>query len=211
MAIIAGTGPEWLFIRAGAGFATISPVKLDRFGAGVKVDAPGVPTRAMVRLLRGLRPLLRLAFRPTLEGADQLPKGPFILVANHGAGLAIADLLCLAMCWLDRFGADLPLAGFAHPFAFRVWPFTLVMRGLGAVPSTYAAGRSTLARGVPLVVFPGGDHEACQSVLLGDTVDFAGRSGFVKLALEAEVPLVPMGVRGSHYPAPVLLRSRALS
>jgi hypothetical protein len=39
---------------------------------------------------------------------------------------------------------------------------------------------------------------------------FAGRRGFLKIAREARVPIVPMGIQGSHYTAPTVGRSRLL-
>src|SRR5262249_9038153 len=41
-------------------------------------------------------------------------------------------------------------------------------------------------------------------------VDFAGRKGFLKIARDARVAVVPMGIRGSHYTAPILWRSEWL-
>lgn len=177
---------------------------------GAAIGEPGRASPAIATLLRKvILPVARLAYRPTLEGIENLPAdGPFLLVANHGAGSGAADILSFAALWLDQCGASRPLAGFAHPFGFRVWPISWLIRGLGAVPSTYAAGEATLAAGVPLLVFPGGDYEASQPIWLGHSVDFGGRTGFLKLARKANVPIVPMGFRGSHFPTPVVWRSR---
>jgi 1-acyl-sn-glycerol-3-phosphate acyltransferase len=190
-------------------------MSLDRLAArGRRTGAPGRPTRAIVWLLLALaRPVVRVMYRPTLEGTENLPReGAFMLVANHGASLGAADILAIAVMWLERFGVERPLAGFAHPFAFHLWPISIFMSQLGAIPSTFADGESTLASGVPILIFPGGDHEATRPFWLGQKTDFGGRVGFLKLARKAKVPIVPMGVAGSHMTAPVLLRSkRALS
>lgn len=180
---------------------------------GARLGEIGRPSKAIGAFLRWLlRPLVRVAFRPTIEGLENLPeKGAFLLVANHGPAIAVADILSFAVLWFERFGTGRPLAGFAHPFAFRIWPISWFMRGFGAVPSTYAAGEAALARGVPLLVFPGGDHEASISIFRRDPVDFGGRTGFLELARRANVPIVPMGIRGGRFTAPVLGRSRALA
>ena len=186
-------------------------MSLDRLAArGRRTASPGRPTRAIVWLLLTLaRPVVRVMYRPTLEGAERLPReGAFMLVANHGASLGAADILSFAVMWLERFGVERPLAGFAHPFAFQVWPISVFMSQLGAIPSTFADGEATLADGVPILIFPGGDHEATRSSLGPQDVDFGGRVGFLKLARKAGVPIVPMGVRGSHMTAPVLFRSK---
>lgn len=188
-------------------------MSVDRLADDVSLDRAGTPSASVVWFVRTIvRPLWRIAFRPTTEGLENLPsEGAFVLVANHGAGFGAADILSFAIAWLDRFGTSRPLAGFAHPFAFRVWPISWLMGGLGAIPSTYAAGEAVLARGVPLMIFPGGDHEATQCFLRGDAVDFGGRVGFLRLAARAGVPIVPMGVRGAAFTAPVLFRTRVLS
>jgi 1-acyl-sn-glycerol-3-phosphate acyltransferase len=85
------------------------------------------------------------------------------------------------------------------------------MGGLGSIPSSHAAGLDAQSKGIALVVVPGGDREASQSVVHGDKVALAGRTGFIKLAREANVPIVPMGIRGNHYPAPILFASRAVA
>ncbi len=167
----------------------------------------------MRRVIRGVvRPLVGLLFRPTLHGAGHLPsEGPYLLVANHSAGMGIAEIASIAALWVERFDRERSLAGFAHPIGFRFWPMRNLMRALGTVPSTYEDAFDTLAAGVPLLVFPGGDHETLRPVWQANCVDFGGRTGFLRIAREAGVPIVPLGIRGSHYTAPMLLRARWLA
>jgi len=168
-------------------------------------------SQAVVRAQRWLWPVVRLLHRPTLHGAQHLPAGPFLLVANHSAGLGAAEILSFAVLYLEDVGPGRPLAGFALPTSFRVWPVSALMRAVGAVPSTYEHARATLAAGVPLLVFPGGDHETLRPVWQHDRVDFGGRLGFLKIARDAGVPIVPMGIRGGAFTGPMLLRSRRLA
>jgi 1-acyl-sn-glycerol-3-phosphate acyltransferase len=113
--------------------------------------------------------------------------------------------------WIERFGTGRPLTAMAHPFAFIVWPLTTFMRHMGAIPSTYEAAEKALGDGVPVLVFPGGDWEASRPVWHANRVQFAGRKGFLRIARKTGVPIVPMGIRGSIYTAPMVLRSRLLS
>jgi len=131
-----------------------------------------------------------------------------VLVANHSAGMAVAEIFAFMTLWLEHFGEERPIAGFAHPLGFTFFPASAVLRGVGAVPSTYEAAADTLRRGVPLLIFPGGDYEALRPVWLANQVDFGGRLGFLRIAREAGVPIVPMGIRGSHLTVPILWRSR---
>ena len=43
-----------------------------------------------------------------------------------------------------------------------------------------------------MLVYPGGDYETFRPSWHGDQIEFGGRQGFVKLALEHDVPIVPV-------------------
>lgn len=144
-----------------------------------------------------------------LHGVEHLPNDrPYLLVANHSAGVAMSEIFCFMSLYLEQVGEDRPLAGFAHPLGLALFPASNILRAVGAIPSTYEAAAHTLGKGVPILVFPGGDYEALRPVWKAHEVDFGGRVGFLKIAREAKVPIVPMGIRGSHFSAPILWRSR---
>ena len=186
--------------------------RFERLGReGRQQPRPGVvDSRTARRWLRYVAPLSRVAFRPRLEGIDELPRaGPFLLVANH-SGLGLADITCLIVVWLQSFGTSRPLAGMVHPVSFNAWPMRAWMLHLGAIPSTYEAALGALASQTPVVVFPGGDIDASRPIWWANRVLFGERKGFLKIACKAHVPIVPLGIRGSHYTAPILFRSQWL-
>jgi hypothetical protein len=165
-----------------------------------------VDPRAAAFWRRYVLPIVRVLWRPRLTGIENLPPGPFVLVANH-SGMGNAEIMSLIACYLDQLGPSRPLAPMIHPLSFNAWPQGRWMKALGAIPSTYEAGEATLAHGIPLLAFPGGDHEAMRPIWQANRVDFAGRTGFLKIARGAAVPIVPLGIRGSHYTAPVIYRA----
>jgi 1-acyl-sn-glycerol-3-phosphate acyltransferase len=179
-------------------------------------SGPGCIAPALVRhVLPVAHPLVRILHRATLDGFEHLPKAtPYLLVANHSAGLGQAEILSFAVLYLKSVEArgeslkDRRLAGFAHPLAFRLPLFRSLMRAIGAIPSTYEDAEHALADGSALLVFPGGDHETLRPIWQAGLSDFGGRKGFLRIAKRAHVPIVPMGIAGSHFTAPVLLRSR---
>jgi 1-acyl-sn-glycerol-3-phosphate acyltransferase len=61
--------------------------------------------------------------------------------------------------------------------------------------------RRALAHDAALLVYPGGDHETFRPSWKSDEVDLAGRSGFVSLALELGVPVVPVVAIGGQETA----------
>jgi 1-acyl-sn-glycerol-3-phosphate acyltransferase len=182
----------------------------DRWQAHAAITNPGVPSALAVRWLRRfVLPIVRFVHRATLDGTEHLPPtSPFLLVANHPAGVALSELTAFAALYADRFGTSRPLAGFAHAVSFRWFPLSKVFPHIGAIPSTYAAAETTLEAGVPIVLFPGGDHEGFRPFWQANRVDFGGRLGFLRIARKAWVPIVPMGFRG--VTAPLLFRSRVL-
>lgn len=181
-----------------------------RLAASARTATPGRPTPSVARAVRAVAaPLARLLWRPRVEGLAHLPtSGPYVLVANHGAAMGLAEVLSLASLWIDL---DRPLAGFAHPFAFHVWPASWFIPGLGCVPSSHEAGDRALADGVPLLVMPGGDHECALPFWRSRAVDFTGRDGFARLAARNGAPFVPMGIVGARATAPVLFAARGVA
>ncbi|MGH8030344.1 MAG: 1-acyl-sn-glycerol-3-phosphate acyltransferase [Arenimonas sp.] len=179
----------------------------------VVIDDPGRIAPGAARFVRRVvEPLVRWCFRPTLAGSENLPtQGAYLLVANHSGGMGLAELACFLVLCLRTVGPDRPMAGFALPLGFRVFPLSLVLRLLGAIPATYTAAERTLGAGVPILVFPGGDHESLRPIWQANRVDFGGRVGFLRIAARAGVPIVPLGIRGSHFTAPIVLRSKALA
>ncbi len=177
------------------------------------IDSPGRASDRFVRFLRGPGyAIVSRLFRPTILGWEHLPShGPFLLVANHSAGLGLAELASFAVLFAREFDTARPLAGFAHPIGFRFWPMTALHAELGTIPSTYEDAYRALEQGVPLLVFPGGDHETMRPVWQANRVDFGGRRGFLRIAKKTQIPVVPMGIQGSHYTAPILFRARALA
>jgi 1-acyl-sn-glycerol-3-phosphate acyltransferase len=61
--------------------------------------------------------------------------------------------------------------------------------------------REALAKDAALLVYPGGDHESYRASWHSSEIDFAGRKGFVRLALELGVPIVPVVAIGGQETA----------
>jgi len=163
------------------------------------------------QFVRGFGPLVRRMWPSSFSGLERLPRHDrFLIVANH-SGMGIAELWSLLLGWHERFGDGRPVAGMAHPGAFRVPPVRHFLRGLGAVEATRSGAAKARAAGVPLLLFPGGDHEATRPFWRADRVDFAGRRGWIRLARELGLDIVPLCITGSHRTLPILAGGKALA
>ncbi|WP_232680296.1 lysophospholipid acyltransferase family protein [Nocardioides sp. R-C-SC26] len=146
-------------------------------------------------------PLLRLAmkgyFRSEVRDMERVPDGGALIVSNHSGGLTPMDVPILAVSFADTFGAERPLYCLAHDMLFTGVAGPL-MRQFGFTPATREAAHEILTSGAVTIVFPGGDFDTFRPFTRQNVVDFNGRVGYVRTALRAGVPIVPVVSIGGH-------------
>jgi 1-acyl-sn-glycerol-3-phosphate acyltransferase len=154
------------------------------------------------RTLPALRAMADVYFRAEVRGLENIPaSGPVLLVGNHSGGTLIADTFVLAQAFYDHFGADRVFHQLAHDLVFKVPGVRAVLTPYGTVPASPQNMRRALARDAALLVYPGGDHETYRATWHSAEIDFAHRTGFVRLALELGVPIVPVVAIGGQETA----------
>lgn len=155
--------------------------------------------------------LAKLYFRPKVRGLDRIPaEGPVLLVGNHSGGTLIADTFAFSYAFYDRFGPDRLFFQLAHDLVFRV-PGLLPLRRYGTIPANHECAMAALGRGAALLVYPGGDHETYRPSWHSGEIDFGHRTGFVRLALRAGVPIIPVVAVGGQETALFLTRGERLA
>jgi 1-acyl-sn-glycerol-3-phosphate acyltransferase len=151
-------------------------------------------------------------FRAEVEGLEHIPDdGPALLVGNHSGGTLIADTFVFAQHFYDHFGPERRFHQLAHDLVFQVPGARASLCKFGTVPANPDNMRAALERDAALLVYPGGDHETYRPTWEQDKIDFAGRTGFAKLALELGVPIVPVVAIGGQETALFLGRGRRFS
>jgi 1-acyl-sn-glycerol-3-phosphate acyltransferase len=75
---------------------------------------------------------------------------------------------------------------------------------LGAVPASFQNGLRLLQEGRPVLVFPEGTQGLSKPIFDRYQLKRFGRGGFLKLAHEANAPIVPVGVMGGEEAMPTL-------
>ena len=163
--------------------------------------------------LPAIRAWSDIYFRAEVEGLEEIPADePVLLVGNHSGGTLIADTFVLLPALLRplrrraRASTSSPTTSSSRsPACARA------CRRFGTVPANPDNMREALDRGAALLVYPGGDHETYRPSWEQDQIDFAGRTGFVKLALELGTPIVPVVAIGGQETALFLGQGRRIS
>jgi 1-acyl-sn-glycerol-3-phosphate acyltransferase len=150
-----------------------------------------------------IAPTLRLLWRPKVTGREHVPAtGGVILAANHlsfSDQLFVPAVLSRKVFYLAKaeyFQAPGPIGALAAALG----------RGMGQIPLDRSGGRAslvTLDAALPVLragevvgIFPEGTRSP-------DGRLYRGRTGVAKLALDAGVPLIPVGIIGTDRVQPI--------
>jgi 1-acyl-sn-glycerol-3-phosphate acyltransferase len=145
-----------------------------------------------VELVRkAVAPIVKLWFRADVRGLESLPSaGGALVVGNHSGGAMTPDVLVLAPAFYEAFGFDRPFYTLAHYGLFKT-PLAGSLRRLGVIHASPENAAKALRSDGVVLVFPGGDYDAYRSTFAQNKIDFHGRKGYVRTAIEAGVPIVP--------------------
>ena len=203
-----------------------TPTPLDgvvEYGAGVLDDlteiVDGLPDDPLdawdPEHIRRTLPLLHAInaayFRPDVRGLENIPAdAPSLLAGNHSGGLMIADTFVLAAAFYEHFSPDRRFHQLAHDAAAKN-PLMGFVRRYGVVPASHENARAAFKLGAPVLVYPGGDHETFRPSWHSDQIEFDGRQGFIRLALEENVPIVPVVAIGGQETALFLTRGQRVA
>ncbi|TDO12111.1 1-acyl-sn-glycerol-3-phosphate acyltransferase [Mycobacterium sp. BK086] len=136
-------------------------------------------------------PVVSRYFRAEVRGLDNMPAaGGALVVSNHSGGMLTPDVLIFAPEFYRRFGYDRPLYTLAHYGVF-LGPLDGWLRRLGVIEASRENAATALHSGAVVLVFPGGDYDSYRPTFEQNTVDFNGRTGYIRTALDTGVPLVP--------------------
>ncbi|MFL5885118.1 MAG: lysophospholipid acyltransferase family protein [Thermoleophilaceae bacterium] len=152
-----------------------------------------------------------LYFRADVKGLENIPeKGPVLLVGNHSGGNVIPDTQIFMFAFNTYFGVERPFFQLAHNVILML-PGLGWLRKMGTVAASRENAHRALSSGAALLVYPGGDYETNRPSWQSSKVDFGGRKGFIDLALEEKVPIVPVVAIGGQETALFLTRGERLA
>jgi 1-acyl-sn-glycerol-3-phosphate acyltransferase len=134
-----------------------------------------------------------------------------LVVGNHSGGQLPPDVPILLSAWWRERGEDEPIFTLFHSFVLGLPGIGPIMAKGGGIEAGPAEAEAILRSGSVLVAFPGGDHEVFRPWRDRNRIDFGGRTGFVRLALRTQVPVVPTVSVGAHESVVVLARGEGLA
>src|SRR5215218_3071354 len=161
--------------------------------------------------LPGLWLLASIYFRADVRGLGNIPEeGPVLLVGNHSGGNVTPDTGVFTLAFSTYFGVERAFYQLAHNLVLSM-PGLGILRRYGTVAASPDNARKALQSGAAVLVYPGGDYEVHRPIWERHRVDFGGRKGFIRLALEQDVPIVPVVAIGGQETALFLSRGESLA
>jgi 1-acyl-sn-glycerol-3-phosphate acyltransferase len=139
-------------------------------------------------------PPTRVLFRPWIEGKDNVPReGGAIIASNH---LSVSDSIFLPLMVDRRITFPAKMEYFTTP-GVKGWLTRNVLRATGQVPIDRSGGSAAmpaLERGLEILrrgelfgIYPEGTRSP-------DGRLYRGKTGIARLALQADVPIVPVAM-----------------
>lgn len=143
--------------------------------------------------------LASMYFRAEVDGLHHIPEDrPVLFVGNHSGGNMTPDSMVFMLAFNTYFGVERPVYALAHTLVTS-WPVLgPFLRRWGVLTAGHDAARTALASGSCVLVYPGGDVETHREWTARHEIRFDGRKGFVRLAREAGVPIVPVVSSGGQ-------------
>jgi 1-acyl-sn-glycerol-3-phosphate acyltransferase len=155
--------------------------------------------------------LATLWYRAEVRNMGNVPeRGPVLLVGNHTGGNMSPEVVVLPLAFSTYFGVERPFYQLAHNLVLAS-PLGPFLRRYGAMAASHEHARQALRSGAAVLVFPGGDWEVHRPSWESARIDFAGRRGFIKLALSEDVDIVPVVTIGGQETALFLSRGAWLA
>jgi 1-acyl-sn-glycerol-3-phosphate acyltransferase len=140
-------------------------------------------------------------YRAEVRNLGNVPEhGRVLLVGNHTGGNLAPETIVFTLAFSTYFGVERRFHQLAHNLvlASPVGPY---LRKFGTVAASHENAQKALAADAAVLVFPGGDWEVHRPSWQSSRIDFAGRKGFIRLALEQDAPIVPVVTIGGQETA----------
>lgn len=150
--------------------------------------------RAIFSIADQLTPLVDLC-KPYVDGLEHLPRdGRFLLVGNHTSS-GVAEIVLIPYFVYRELGVRVRSLA-SRSLARRRGLAADLLAAAGAVVGDQDNGAQLMRHHEALLVFPGGGREMPKFRGEDYQLFWEGRSGFARLAIAHDYPIVPVGLVG---------------
>src|SRR4051812_5565704 len=156
-------------------------------------------------------PMMDYWFRMEIEGWERLPEPPALVIGIHSGAPFVWDAWTVGVQWWRHFGDERVLHGTAHDALMAAPLIGRYFRAMGVLPAAPDSIASALAAGHDVALWPGGEVDSLRPWTQRDQAVLGGRTGFIRMAISAGVPIVPIATVGGPDSMPVLSRGRNLA
>jgi 1-acyl-sn-glycerol-3-phosphate acyltransferase len=181
------------------------PTRLNQYG----YDPFGFDPDSVRPLLMPMAFFYRYWFRVESSGTENVPEGRVLLIANHAGNTFAWDGAMLGLSLLLDGEPPRMIRGMGEYYLTTIPFFSTFMHRAGTVVGTPRNCVQLLEREEAIMVFPEGERGFVKTYRQRYQLQRFGL-GFMRLALETNTPIVPIGIVGSEEQSPGLVRSRAL-
>jgi len=181
------------------------PTRLNEYG----VDAFGASTAWLRQALPPFVWMYRHWLRVETHGIGRVPEGRVLLIGNHAGNTFAWDGAMLGLSLLLEAEPPRMVRGMAEYYLPQIPFFSVLMHRLGSVVGTPENCVQLLEAGEAVMVFPEGARGFVKPWRKRYQLQRFGL-GFMRLALETDTPIVPVGIAGAEEQSPALVDVKAL-
>jgi 1-acyl-sn-glycerol-3-phosphate acyltransferase len=166
-------------------------------------DPFGADPLALRSLLLPTALVYRHWLRVETHGIERVPEGRVLLIANHAGNTFAWDGAMLGMAMLLEAEPPRLVRGMAEYYLPQIPWFNVLLHRAGSVVGTPHNCEQLLENGEAVMVFPEGARGFVKPFSKRYQLQRFGL-GFLRLALETDTPVVPIGIVGSEEQSPAV-------
>lgn len=151
------------------------------------------------KIARLYLPVLEKYHRAKFIGLENIPQIPFLGVGNHGGMHFMPE----SLLWITKYHSmnnNIHMVTLIHNLSHRLGSMLkLPLNNFGFIEANPEKALEALRKGFSVSVYPGSDRDNSKPFRERNIIDFFGHTGYVKLALNAHVPILPVvGIGGAE-------------